>query len=220
MVGSIVRSHEDRSFFVKLRKRPDGLVRSRFGPRTTPFIAITNVFVRDRNGNVGPKALHHYTKKGAVTYPQAFSRAGILGNGLPNPDGLPFVSSSNVYKHHCTQMRAGSRFRLVSTRAAQVKVTGVVGCIRLNRRHIAESECANCSGKLIQIRCQPSPRLSHCRIVSPSNSILLRTVGIHSSVRAIRGSAYNDRDQPSSAVRMNDRKSPSSVASSFFRPQG
>jgi hypothetical protein len=53
---------------------------------------------------VGRNPLTTAKTKGVAGHPEALGHAGILGNGPPDPDGLPFVSSSNVFKHHCTQL--------------------------------------------------------------------------------------------------------------------
>jgi hypothetical protein len=105
VVGPIVRSNKDRNLYGKLRSGLQGLSAADLA-HGKPHIAITNFFVRDRNGDVGPKSLDHCEKKGVADHPEVFGHAGILGNRPPDPDGLPFVSSSNVFKGHCTQSRS------------------------------------------------------------------------------------------------------------------
>jgi hypothetical protein len=105
---------------------------------------------------LGRKPNQHSAKKGAVDYPKVFSHAGILGNGPPNPDRLPFVLSSNVYQHHYTQGRAAKW--IWRSLDAHSSSHGCLSCgsFRANRSRIVGAECANRSEKLFHIGSQSS----------------------------------------------------------------
>jgi len=152
MVGPIVRSNVDRNLFVKRRSAPTGLSAAAKAHEQSQFIAITNVFVQDRNGDVGPKAHSTLREKKARSITLGYSATpAYSATGHPIQTGCPLSShptSTNIIIRRCAQQIDLEAFRRTRLWFRLPELVAVFGA---NRLRIVEAECANRSEKLFQI---------------------------------------------------------------------